>query len=134
MPNAFVTMVVLCREVRQNSEGFIDLLGVVPDSIVLIDEPPGELRLTAVVRVFAEAAGEYPFRAGFQSPRGAAAGPLIEWGMDFHHPETSREVLVDVEFRPDEAGLYWFVVSVGPGTATKVPLEVRWAPDSRPAN
>jgi|SRR5215470_6454266 len=133
MPNAFITMVVLCREVRQNSEGFLDLVGVVPDSIVLIDDAPGELHLQAVVRVFAEAAGEYPFRAGFQSPHGGVAGSLIQWGMRFDQPETSREVVVDVEFQPEADGLYWFVVSVGPGTATKVPLEVRWAPNSCPA-
>ena len=26
MPNAFITMVVLCREVRQNSEGFLGFI------------------------------------------------------------------------------------------------------------
>ena len=130
--DAFVTMAVLCREVRANPEGFLDLLGVVPDSIDIISEGEAGLRLMAVVRVYAEVAGEYPFHAAVLSPSRRLVAPPYVSTATFDAAKTSREVTFDLVVHPNEEGTYWFVVSVGPASVTKVPLVIRWTPDSRP--
>jgi len=128
----FVTRAILCREVRRDEEGSTSLIQIL-DAITILDEGLTELPMMGVVRVFAESAGEYPFRAVVVSPSGKVASTDFRLPVRFDEDETDREMLLDLVLRTEEEGIHWFQVSVGAAAPTRVPLEVRWAPDVRRA-
>ncbi len=123
-----VTLAVLCKRTSREADGFETLHSIV-DGLTILDEGEAAIQLRGVVKVLSDEPGEYPLRAVVMSPTGRPAS------FDFRQPVTleawePREWLLDLEIRPDEEGLYWFVVEVGQGPATRVPLAIRWVPDS----
>jgi hypothetical protein len=124
-----VVYAVLCNEVREDEDGLTSVIGIL-EKIILLGERPTVLN--GIARVYAESAGEYPFRAAIVAPSGKVVSDL-RYPMRFDEDESDREVLLNLVLRAEEEGTHWLQVSIGSSAPTRVPLGVRWAPDVRKA-
>ncbi|MBI4609615.1 MAG: hypothetical protein HY726_11470 [Candidatus Rokubacteria bacterium] len=130
----YLSTAVFCEKVLQEKDGVASVIRIVDRFIVTISasgsEPPEKMPpMTITTTAFLS------FKSGFakgsqviklvpRDPSGRPMAPEALLPVFFEGDDRGASVTVNVTFRVEEEGLYWFDVLLGDRLMTKIPLRV----------
>ena len=132
IPGPYVQLAAFCESVLQESGGVLSLLRVIDRVNVRLtnpdapDElPAGQLETTLVVALKAgDARGRVPITIGMEKPDGTSPVPQ-RLEVLFEGEERGVNLILRMQLEALE-GLYWFDVTVGERSLTRVPLRLTY--------
>jgi hypothetical protein len=134
----FLMVSALCEKVLLESDGVVSLIRIVdqityfgPKADAPESMPPSEVPLTMVVSFRSgDFKGKKLFRAIPISPSGAAL-EAFELPLAFEGNNEFANVIVNLRFMAQEAGVYWIRALLDEKEITQLPLKVLYRPGDR---
>jgi hypothetical protein len=129
----FVHIATFCRDVVEQADGGVTLVGVAdrvhvePD-----DDDTRRAALTMFISVRAgDLAGKHHIHIRPIAPSGKDAFPTGSFPALFDTGASGVEIEVEIVFEPEEEGLYWFELSLDQeAILTRIPLEISFEPSN----
>ncbi len=137
----YLQMAVFCEKVLQERDGVISVIRVVdrinrtasgPDAPEAM--PPFDYQMTAVITLKSgRARGGVQVEIEPEMPSGLRK-PRIAMTAQMEGSERGQNLIMNIQMRFDEPGVYWFSVYIDGRLTTKMPFDVRYSRISGPAS
>ena len=128
----YLSVAVLCEKVLQEKDGVASVIRIVDRFILTASGPappekmpPTTITTTAFLSFKSGfAKGSHTVKLVPKDPSGRSAGPEALLPVFFEGEDRGANIIVNVNFRVQEDGLYWFEVLLGERLMTRIPLRV----------
>jgi hypothetical protein len=132
MPGPYLQAAFICERTLQEQDGALSVIRII-DRITFPQNAQGELVQSQQAMTFvimlkaADARGTYTVRVAQEKPSGEQV-PVLEAPVVLEGEERGVNLIVNVGFEPDQAGLYWWDVLFEDELFTRIPLRVVFLP------
>jgi len=137
----YLKIAAFCDKVLQEQDGVISLIRVI-DQINSTAKGPGapkempplDYQIFAVISLKSGSArGKHTIAIKQESPAGLMISPAFEQQVVLEGEERGHNLVVNMQLKFDEEGLYWFHVLLDDELLTKMPLRVTYLRSSGPS-
>lgn len=133
----YVQVAAFCEKVLQEKDNVVSAIRLVDRFIATAQSPdppekmpPFAVNVTALVSLKAGVArGRYKVSLRGMKPSRLPMSPVVELPVHFDGGDNrGQNLIININFKAEEEGIYWFDVVFGDRVLTRMPLEILYQP------